>query len=68
MEDYLDLGFCDSVFYKDNYVLVTTYIVMWVGIYYSISGLMAYWVLTQKGTVISQITVKILTNLRNNTY
>ena len=52
ISEYLDFGFYDHVSYKKIVGLEMTDIGRWLGVYHSIGGLMSYWILTQKGTVI----------------
>ena len=64
---YLDFYFYDHVSYKDNSGLGMTAIGRWLGVSHRFGGLMSYWILTQKGTVISRTTVQILTSIEKET-
>ncbi len=53
ISEYLDFSFYDHVWYKENAGLGVTLIGRWLGVSHRVGGLMSYWILTQKGTVIS---------------
>ena len=55
--EYLDFGFYDHVYYKENAGLGMTAIGSWLVVSHRVGGLVSYWILTQKGTVISITTV-----------
>jgi hypothetical protein len=63
ISEYLDFGFYDHVSFKENAGLGATSIGRWLGVSQRIGGLMAYWILTPRGTVISRTTVQRITNL-----
>ena len=66
ISDYLDFGFYDHVSYKENTGLGMMDIGRWLGVSHRVRGLISYWILTQKETVISIITVQRLTSLEKN--
>ena len=61
ISEYLDFGFCDHVSYKENAGLWMTAIGSWFGVSHRVGGIMSYWILTQKGMVISRTTVQLPT-------
>ena len=63
ISDYLAFGFYDHVSYKENAVLRLMAIGRWIGVSHRVGGLMYYWILTQKGTVVSITTVQHLTSI-----
>jgi hypothetical protein len=67
ISEYLDFSFYDHVSYKENAGLGETRIGRWLGVSHRVGGLMSYWILTQKGTVISRTTVQRVTNLEKQT-
>ena len=67
ISEYLDFGFYDHVSYKENAGLGETRIGRWLGVSHRVGGLMSFWILTQKGTVISRTTVQRVTNLEKQT-
>ena len=65
--EYLDLGLYNHVSYKENSGLGTTAIGRWLGVSHRVNGLMFYWILTQKGTVISRTKFQRLNSLDEDT-
>ena len=63
ISEYLDFGFYDHVWYKDNAGLGETLPGRWLGVSHRTGRLMCYNILTQNGTVISRSTVQRVTNL-----
>ena len=63
ISEYLGFGFYDHVSYKDNSGLGMAAIGRWLGVSYRVGGLMTYWILNQKGTVISIIKIQRITSL-----
>ena len=63
ISDYLDFTFYDWCWYNDNAGLGETKLGRWLGASHRIGSLMSYWVLTQKGNVISHTTISRVTNL-----
>ena len=63
ISEYLDLTFYDWCWYNDNAGLGETKFGRWLGVSHRVGSLMSYWVLTQKGNVISRTTVSRVTNL-----
>jgi hypothetical protein len=55
--EYLDFGLYDHVSSKENAGLKVTSIGRWLGVSHRVGGLMSYWVLTMRGTVISRTSV-----------
>jgi hypothetical protein len=53
ISEYLDFGFYNQVWYKDNAGLSPAEPARWLGISHRTGRLMSYFVLTQRGTVIS---------------
>jgi hypothetical protein len=60
---YLDFGFYDWVWYKENAGLEETKISRWLGVSHHVGPLMSYWVLTPEGQIMSRTTVQRVTNL-----
>ena len=61
--EYLDFGFYDRIWYRNNAGLGA-----WLGVSHRVGSLMSYWVLTLKGNVISHtIGVSRVTNLESKT-
>ena len=67
ISEHLYFGFYDHVSYKDNDRLGMTAIESWIGVSQRVGVIMSYWIMTQKGMVISITTVKQLTSLDNET-
>ena len=67
ISEYLDFGFYDHVSYKENAGLGMTAIRRWLGLYHRVDRIMSYWILTQKGTVISRTTVQRLNIIERDT-
>lgn len=65
--EYLDFGFYDWVWFKENAGLGETKIGRWLGVSHRIGPLMSYWVLTRDGQVLSRTTVQRVTNLELKT-
>ena len=63
ISEYLDFTFYDWCWYNDNAGLGETKLGRWLGVSHRVGSLMSYWVLTQKGNVISRTTVSRVTNL-----
>ena len=61
--EYLDFTFYDWCWYNGNAGLGETKLGRWFGVSHRVGSLMSYWVLTQKGNVISCTTVSRVTNL-----
>ena len=58
ISEYLDFCLYDHVSYKENSGIEMTAIRRWVGVSHRFGGLMSYWILTQKVTMISRMTVQ----------
>jgi hypothetical protein len=67
ISEYLDFGFYDQIWYKDNAGLSPSEPGRWLGISHRTGRLMCYDVLTQKGTVVSRSTVQRVTDLERTT-
>ena len=67
ISEYLDFGFYDEVWYKDNAGLSPPEPARWLGVSHRTGRLMCYHVLTQSGSVISRSTVQRVTNLEKQT-
>ena len=63
ISEYLDFGFYDKVWYKDNAGLGETMPRRWLGVSHRTGRLMCYHILNQNGKVISRSTVQRVTNL-----
>ena len=67
ISEYIYFGFYDHVSYKENSGLGVTSICRWIGVSQRVVGLMPYWGLTQKRTMISRTTVQRLANIEKDT-
>ena len=67
ISEYLDFGFYDQVWYKDNAGASPYEPARWLGVSHRTGRQMCYNVLTQRGTVISRSTVQRVTNLEKTT-
>ena len=67
ISEYLDFGFYDQIWYKDNAGTSPFEPGRWLGVSHRTGRLMCYHVLTQRGTVISRSTVQRVTNLEKTT-
>ena len=63
ISEYLDFGFYDWIWYKDNAGLGENKIGRWLGVAHRVGNLMSYWILTITGRVISWTMVQQITNL-----
>ena len=63
ISEYLDFTFYDWCWYNDNAGLGEMKLGRRLGVSHRIGSLMSYWVLTQKGNVISRTTISQVTNL-----
>ena len=63
ISEYLDFTFYDCCWYNDNAGLGETKLGHWLSVCHHVGSLMSYWILTQKGNVISRTTVSRVTNL-----
>ena len=57
ISEYLDFTFYDWCWYNDNAGLGETKLGQWLGVCHCAGSLMSYWILTQKGNVISHTAV-----------
>ena len=67
ISEYLDFGFYDRVWYKDNAGLSPSQPGRWLGVSKRTGRLMCYHVLTQKGSIVSRSTVQRVTHLELQT-
>ena len=67
ISEYLDFGFYDWAWYKENAGLGETKLGRWLGVSHRIGTLMSFWVLTKDGKVLSRTTVQRVTNLELET-
>ena len=67
ISEYLDFGFYDKVWYKDNAGASPFEPARWLGVSDRTGRLMTYHILTQRGTVISRSTLQRVTNLELST-
>ena len=63
ISEYLDFGFYDWIWYRENAGLGETKLGRWLGVSHRVGTLMSFWVLTSTGKVISRTTVQRVTNL-----
>ena len=63
ISEYLDFGFYDEVWFKDNAGLSPSEPGRWLGVSHRVGRLMFYNILTQRATGISRSTVQRVTNL-----
>ena len=64
ISEYLDFGFYDWVWYKDNAGIGDNMLGRWLGVSHRVgNSMMFYWILTNHGRVISRTTVQRVTNL-----
>jgi hypothetical protein len=63
ISEYLDFGFYDWIWYRENAGLGETKIGRWLGVSHRIGTLMSFWVLTSSGKVLSRTTVQRVTQL-----
>lgn len=67
ISEYLDFGFYDEVWFKDNAGLSPSEPGRWLGVSHRTGKLMTYYVLTQTGSIVSRSTVQRVTNLEKTT-
>ena len=67
ISEYLDFGFYDEIWYKDNAGVDPFKPGRWLGISHRTGNLMCYHVLTQNGHVVSRSTVQRVTELEKST-
>ena len=63
ISEYLDFVFYERVWYHENVGLGERLHDIWLGVSHRIGRLMSYYILTQKGSVISRNTVQRVTNM-----
>eukprot|EP00957_Ditylum_brightwellii_P173174 13183271-Ditylum_brightwellii.AAC.1 len=61
--EYLDFGFYNKVWFKENAGLSPQEPDRWLGVSHCTGRLMCYHILTQKGTVVSKSTVQQVTDM-----
>ena len=67
ISEYLDFGFYDWAWYKENAGLGETKLGRWLGVSHRTGTLMSYWILTKECQVLSRTTVQRVTNLELQT-
>lgn len=67
ISEYLDFGFFDWIWYRQNAGLGESEVGRWLGVSHRVGNLMSYWILTTNGHVISRTTVQWITNLELQT-
>ena len=67
ISEYLDFGFYDKVWFKENAGSSPYEPGRWLGVSSRVGRNMCYWILTQKGTVLSRSTVQRVTYLESQT-
>jgi hypothetical protein len=63
ISEYLDFGFYDWIWYRDNAGLGETKLGRWLGVSHQVGPLMSFWILTAGAQVLSRTTVQRVTNL-----
>jgi hypothetical protein len=63
ISEYLDFGFYDWVWYRENAGLGETKLGRWLGVSHRVGTLMSFWIVTSTGKVVSRTTVQRVTNL-----
>ena len=63
ISEYLDFGFYDWVWFRENAGLVETKLGKWLGVSHRVGTMMSFWVITSTGKVLSRTTVQRVTNL-----
>ena len=63
ISEYLDFGWFDRVWYKQNAGLGETRIGRWLGVSHRVGTLMSYWILSAECKVLSRTPVQRITNL-----
>ncbi len=63
ISEYLDFGFYDWVWFRENAGLGETKLGRWMGVSHRIGTLMSFWVVTSTGKVLSRTAVQRVTNL-----
>ena len=63
ISEYLDFGWYDRVWYKEDAGLGDTKIGRFLGPSHKVGSLMSYWVLPKSGIIISRTTVQRVTHL-----
>ena len=61
--EYLDFGFYDWIWFKDNAGLGETKMGRWLGVSHHVGPLMSFWILTSGSKVLSRTMVQRVTNL-----
>ena len=63
ISEYLDFGFYDWVWFRENAGLGETKLGKWLGVSHRVGTMMSFWVITSTGKVLSRTTVQRVTNL-----
>ena len=67
ISQYLDFGFYDRVWFKEDVGLGETKLEIFLGVSHQVGYLSSYWVLPASGIPMSRTTVKRVTNLESQT-
>jgi hypothetical protein len=67
ISEYLDFGFYEFVWFKENAGLGENQLGRWLGVSHRIGNAMSYWVIKKNGQVLSRSTVQRVTNLELQT-
>jgi Reverse transcriptase (RNA-dependent DNA polymerase) len=63
ISEYLDFGFYDWVWFRENAGLGETKLGRWLGVSHRVGSMMSFWVISSTGKVLSRTTVQRVTNL-----
>jgi Reverse transcriptase (RNA-dependent DNA polymerase) len=67
ISEWVDFGFYDPVWYRDNAGLAEIKLGRWLGVSHRVGPAMSYWILTHGGHIVSRTTVQRVTNLELQT-
>jgi len=67
ISEYLDFGFYDRVWYRENAGLGEEKLGRWLGVAHHVGAHMCYWVMAENGSVLPRSTVWRVTNLESET-
>jgi hypothetical protein len=67
ISEYLDFGFYDYVWYKDNAGFGPNEVGRWLGVSHNIGNAMSYWILKSTGSIVSRSTVQRITDNEKGT-
>ena len=66
ISEYVDFGFYDYCWYRENAGMGETKLERWLGVSHKTGSLMSFWVLTDKCRVVSRTSVQRMTELERN--